>query len=152
MAKKDAISVIDANIEKIASIEGKRKLQNINLKDEALSKTESNIDNIESDNNQLEKTIKENGGLLNSMRRLLGEMKEFWFRSAKQTEAQNNSSLSGNSVKSVNNQLVKISMLSRDKDLESAEKFGGSVLNKVGYEKQDIIAVENEDNTGKVSR
>ncbi len=151
--KKSGISVIDANIEKIASIEGKRKLQNINLKDKALSKTESSIDDIKSDNNQLKETIKENSGLLNSIKRFVLEIREGLFqRSAGQLEKQNNLAASGNNINSMSNQLVEISMLSRDKDLESTEKHDDSILNKVGFEGQDIIAFEIKNNVGKVSR
>lgn len=148
VAEKSSISVIDANIEKIASIESKRKLQNINLKDDVSSTTKSSIEEIKSDNQKWGEKIKENSGFLNSIRRLLGEMKEFCFRPAKQTEAQNNLALSGNSMKSMNNQLVEISMLKRDKGLELAEKHDNSIFNKVGSEKQDIIAFENKDSSG----
>ena len=148
VAEKSSISVIDANIEKIASIESKRKLQNINLKDEALSKTESNIEEIKIDNEQLGETIKENGGPLNFIKRFALEIKEFLSGSAKQIGKTNDLALSGNSIKSMNNQLVEISMLKRDKGLELAEKHDNSIFNKVGSEKQDIIAFENKDSSG----
>ena len=143
-----AINTIDAKIEKIASIESKRKLQNINLKDDVSSTTKSNIEEIKSDNEQLGETIKENGGPLNFIKRFALEIKEFLSGSARQLETQNNSALSSNSMKSMNNQLVEISMLKRDTGLELAEKHDNSIFNKVGSEKQDIIAFENKGSSG----
>lgn len=148
----NAISIIDTNIEKIALIESERKLQNTHLKNGVLSATKSHVDDIKGNEKQLEETIKENSGLLNFIRRLFVEVKEFLSCPSEQSETQKNLALSGNSIKSMNNQLVKISILNRDKNLGSAEKSDGSVLNKVGYEKQDIVAIENEDNADKVSR
>lgn len=148
VAEKSSISVIDANIEKIASIDIKRKLQNSKLKDDVSSTTKSNIEEIKSDNEQLAETIKENSGFLNSIRRFVGEIKEFLSGSARQLETQNNLALSSNSMKSMNNQLVEISMLKRDTGLELAEKHDNSIFNKVGSEKQDIIAFENQDSSG----
>ena len=144
----EAVDIIDAKIEKIASIDIKRKLQNSKLKDDVSSTTKSNIEEIKIDNEQLGETIKENGGLLNSIKRFALEIKEFLSGSARQLETQNNLALSSNSMKSMNNQLVKISMLNHDKVLESAEKHNDSIFNKVGSEKQDIIAFENKDSSG----
>lgn len=143
----EAVDIIDAKIEKIASIDIKRKLQNSKLKDDVSSTTKSNIEEIKIDNEQLGETIKENGGLLNSIKRFALEIKEFLSGSARQLETQNNLALSSNSMKSMNNQLVKISMLNHDKVLESAEKHNDSIFNKVGSEKQDIIAFENKDSS-----
>lgn len=146
------IDIIRANVEKILMIQEKICMQNANLKSTVSKTTEPIINDIRQGSEQLKQNIKENSGLLNFMWRLLGEMKEYWFRSAKQTETQNNLALSGNSVKSMNSQLVEIAIRNRDKNLESAEEFGDSLLNKVNYEKQDVIVVENKDNSDKISR
>ena len=146
------VDVIDRNIKEIALIESKRKSQNTNLKDKAASISKPIVNDVRNESERTQETIKANSGLLNSIKRFLGEIKELLYHPAEQVEAQNNVVLSDGDIKSMNNQLVKISMLNRDKNLESAEKSNDSVLNKVGYEKQDTVAVEDKDNADKILR
>jgi len=142
------IDIIRANVEKILMIQEKICMQNVNLKNVVSEMTEPTINDIRQGNEKLKQEIKENSGLLNSIRRLFVEIKECLSRPAEQLRTQDNLALSGNSMKSMNNQPVEISMLKRDKGLELAEKHDNSIFNKVGSEKQDIIAFENKDSSG----
>lgn len=158
----NTVGIIDANMEKIALIESKMKSQNINLKNEVSLISKPVVDEVRDDSEQTQQTIKENSGLLNSLKRFLGEIKEFLSRPAgqkeflyhpaEQVETKNNVVSSDDNIKSMNNQLVKISMLRRDKNLESAEKSNDSVLNKVSCKEQGTVAFENKDNADKISR
>lgn len=146
------IDIIRANVKKILMIQEKIVVQNANLKSTVSKTTEPIINDIRQGNEKLKQEIKENSGLLNSIRRLFVEIKECLSRPAEQLKTQDNLALSGNSMKSMNNQLVEIAIRNRDKNLESAEEFGDSLLNKVNYEKQDVIVVENKDDSDKISR
>ena len=146
------IDIIRDNVKKILMIQEKIVVQNANLKSTVSKTTEPIINDIRQGSEQLKQNIKENSGLFNFIKRLFVEMKAVFSHSERQLETQNNLALSGNSMKSMNNQLVEIAIRNRDKNLESAEEFGDSLLNKVNYEKQDVIVVENKDNSDKISR